>query len=175
MSLWRSDKARDRLIAVLLMLGAALYYLAYVRYGINLADDGFFMNRSERVLRGERVFADFHTHYTPGSYYLAAVLFKLFGADLWTARWMWFALRVLTAGLLYLVARRVTGRVGAIAAAAVATLVPGHWHKTYFLFLPLLNLECAFRYYDGRRARWLLALGASTALGALFLTDFGLA
>src|SRR4030067_1796858 len=63
------------------------YYISFFNYGISLGDEGFFVYGAERVLKGQLPMSDF-TSYPPGSYFLLALLFKVFGVTLLVSRGM---------------------------------------------------------------------------------------
>jgi hypothetical protein len=49
-------------------------------------DEGILLDAAQRVAGGQRPYVDFWAYMTPGSYWLQAILFKLFGISLLTAR-----------------------------------------------------------------------------------------
>lgn len=96
---WRS--------ALIVLLGALCYFAAFHRYGIFLQDEGVIAYQALRVSRGEVPYADFQTAYTPAGYYLHALLFEAFGANLAVLRAAASVACAATAALLYLAAVQV--------------------------------------------------------------------
>src|SRR6266851_2684491 len=91
-------------------LGLLMIVAAYAWSGhlwIDLVDEGYFLDLSQRVLDGQLPYRDFTTYYTPGVFYLFALAFKLFGTNLLTIRYLMASLRGLCALLLYGLTRRV--------------------------------------------------------------------
>ena len=78
--------AAERWIAAGLFVLACLYLCAFRRFMLLDPDEGIVLQGAERILRGEVLYRDFFSFLTPGSYYLLALLFKLFGNSLMVAR-----------------------------------------------------------------------------------------
>ena len=49
-------------------------------------DEGIVLEGAQRILRGEVLYRDFFSYFTPGSYYFLALLFKVFGSSFLVAR-----------------------------------------------------------------------------------------
>ncbi|MFM8408845.1 MAG: hypothetical protein ACKOCT_01085, partial [Alphaproteobacteria bacterium] len=64
-----------------LAVAVAALYLSFVGYGVNLDDEGTVLNQVLRTARGERPYLDFHTGYTPATFYLNAALLRIFGTS----------------------------------------------------------------------------------------------
>src|SRR6266567_6251459 len=83
---WNSVSHRDRFIAVLVFV-MSLAYLSIFRHYTSLEpDEGIVLQGAERILRGEVPYRDFFSFYTPGSFYLIALLFRVFGDSFAVAR-----------------------------------------------------------------------------------------
>ncbi len=115
-----------RLVATAL-LGSftAGLYLTFVRYGVNLDDEGTILYQILRTYRGELPYIDFHTGYTPAMFYLNAALLDVFGVSVLPLRL--FLVVVNTAAVL--LTFRLALRVAPPLESAGAAL-------TYALFLP---------------------------------------
>jgi hypothetical protein len=82
-------------------------YAWLARFGLDLADEGYFMDLATRVMNGQLPYRDFDTYYTPGMFYMEAVIFSLFGVSVTSARLLMIGIRVACGLLLYRLARRV--------------------------------------------------------------------
>jgi hypothetical protein len=72
------DFKKEWIYPLLIVIIGFCYYISYFNYGISLRDEGSLVYGAERVLEGQLPMSDFIS-YTPGSYFLLALLFKLFG------------------------------------------------------------------------------------------------
>src|SRR5215470_13705238 len=110
------------------LLAAGLTYGLFLRHGVAPAVVGYNLVPSERVLYGQVPYRDFIYNYTPGVLWLNAILFKLLGTTLMTARLGVYVAKLVTALLLYLLGRR---------------YLPG-----YLALLPILMTLCWVGYGD---------------------------
>src|SRR4051812_14185044 len=108
-----------------LLLGAFAVYWAsplftYIGLG---SDEGIVLQGAVRILRGEMPYRDFFSFYTPGSYYLHALIFRLFGTSERTARSLLLVYAALFPFLTYMLARRVNSRRASLLAALLLSLI----------------------------------------------------
>src|SRR5258708_35149545 len=76
----------ERATVVLLFLGCLAYLWAFRRFMSMEPDEGIVLQGASRILDGQVPYRDFFSFYTPGSLYLVAVLFRVFGNSLAVAR-----------------------------------------------------------------------------------------
>src|SRR5438552_5299541 len=127
-------------------------------------DEGIILQGSARILRGEIPYRDFFSFYTPGSYYLYAALFKLFGTSLLVARAALLFYAALFSFLTYLLARRACSRLASLLAASLVALlclparfvVIHNWDSTASA---LLALYCAVWLLQTNAAWWSFLCG----------------
>lgn len=60
--------------ALVLFVASLAYFLLFLRYGINIEDEGTLLYQFERLADGQRPYVDFHLGYTPGVYYIHSFL-----------------------------------------------------------------------------------------------------
>src|SRR6266700_2472172 len=78
---------RSERVTVTLLFAFSLAYLCIFRHYSSLEpDEGIVLRGAERILAGEVPYRDFFSFYTPGSFYLVAFLFRVFGDSFAVAR-----------------------------------------------------------------------------------------
>jgi len=147
---------------------AALLYLVHGNRFVLTNDEGILLEPAQRLVQGARPYVDFFGYMSPGSYWIQAALFRLFGTTMWIARLpviIGFSLQ--SALVFWLVAQLASRRA---ATAAVVAFVGFQIADPSFLTaqhrwdsatLALAGVCCAI----GSTERW--RLGASGALLAL--------
>lgn len=163
----------ERWIAAGLFVASCAYLCAFVRYMPLDQDEGIVLQGAERILRGQVLYRDFFSFFTPGSYYLAALLFKSFGNSLIVAR----AALVIYGGFFtvftYWMTRRVCARWIALMVADFAMvaclpwrfMVLHNWDSTLWL---CLAVYCAVLVVQTRHAGWAFGLGSFVCFTFLF-------
>jgi len=163
----RVPKFRYELWALLLPL------LAVLAYGYNLTawrlddDERTYLYGAWRISLGEVIYRDFLTCVLPPFQYMAALLIRLFGAALFRIRAFSVGLTLLSAALLYTLARRhYNGRVALIAMLLYLTY-PHIYHvgrlcrpETYMMPLLIAGLLFLLEWDTRKRWPWLVASGA---------------
>ena len=160
-------------IGTALFIFCVAYLFAFRHYSSLEPDEGIVLAGAERILHGEVPYRDFFSFYTPGSFYLVALLFRVFGDSLTVAR---TSLAVTGAGcsvITYVLAHRVCSRAIALFAALLATItaVPYRFlvlHNWYSTLLCCLAVYAAVQFIDSRRQMWAFATGSLAALTILF-------
>src|SRR5579863_4527153 len=143
----------ERHIVVLVFLLSFFYLYLFRRYTAMDPDEGIILQGAERILHGEVLYRDFFSYFTPGSYYLIAVLFKLFGSSIIVARNALVFLGSILSVLTYLLARRAVSRWVALVTGALSTLtclpyrflVLHNWDSTLWA---CLAVYCAVRFLE---------------------------
>ncbi len=159
----------------LLLIGAYLFALR--DYGFELSDEGTILHQIERTASGQIPYRDFSTGYTPGFFWMNALVFRTLGESMNGIRLFLIGIHLLTALGLLLIA----GRVMRPWAASASTLLwfaflpvfPGRfcsfnipypaWYATAAFVWSALG---ALRWRESERGGW-LAMGAVAAAVAL--------
>jgi hypothetical protein len=156
-----------------LVFAAALLYLWPLRDFLSFnADEGVTLTMAERILHGQVLYRDFFSCWTPGSPYLMALWFKLFGTTFVVARSVLMLYAGVFAAITYRLARRTCGRSASLFAAGVLVcgclphrfLVIHNWDSTIFA---LLAIYCAHSLLDAPSRTSSFVLGFATALTCL--------
>jgi hypothetical protein len=130
-----------------------------------------------RILDGDMPYRDFWTMYAPGHFYLAAVLFKLFGVHIWVQGVAAQLIVAADAAILFVITRRL-GLSPGPAVVVNLSFVATQWqaapevssYSTALLFL-LAAIDRTIVYTQQRRGRSLVAAGVLCGLGAWFKHD----
>ena len=179
----RPDASRWREIALALVaaVGALLVRLLAPGRGIDsLYDEGIVAGAAWRVLRGDVHYIDFWHLHPPGTAWLVAGCFRLFGTSLAVERGLDAAVFAASAGLVCALARARSGRVVALVAAGLFAVSPC---QTTSLRPRDLGLLCALAAFAAclvflerpARTGWLVAAGALVGASAWFKQDFAAA
>jgi len=165
--------AADRAIAALLFALSVAYLWLFRRYTGMEPDEGIILQGAQRILHGEVLYRDFFSFFTPGSYYLLALLFKIFGSSILVARTGLVFSGGVYSGVNYLLARRVCSRGSALMVAGLVTLttlpyrflILHNWDSTLWT---CLALYCVVRLLESSRWMWAFAAGSFASLTFLF-------
>lgn len=162
----------ERLLALAVFFATCLYLWPLRDFVTFNANEGITLAGAERILQGQVPYRDFFSFVTPGSPYLMALWFKLFGSSFVVARSVVLVYAGIFAVITYLLARRMGSRSAALFAAALLTLgcIPfdlmalHNWDSTLFA---LLAIYCAHSLLREPGNAFAFLLGLSTALTCL--------
>ena len=161
---------------------AALFTFSLCLFSLNwlFASGGVSTAAAERILSGQIPYRDFFTLYAPGSFYLLALLLKVFGKHVLVEAVAASVICAAAICLCYLVVLRLQERrVPALVCALL--LLSAIFSKGYYnaigpypetLFCILLTYYFMLRYFQGER-RFLLFAGLSTGVLIVFKHDVG--
>src|SRR4051812_49075339 len=88
------------------LLAASVAFGYKSDFDVAVFDEGLALYGGMRVGGGDVPYRDFWTTYAPGSYYLAAGAFDVFGASAAVVRYLWLGLHVAIAVLTLILARQ---------------------------------------------------------------------
>jgi 4-amino-4-deoxy-L-arabinose transferase-like glycosyltransferase len=136
-------------------------------------DEGIILQGAQRIVQGQVLYRDFFSFFTPGSYYLLALLFKVFGSSMLVARTALAVYGAFFSVFTYLLARRVCSRWVALAAAYLVTwtclpwrfMILHNWDSTLWA---CATVYCAVWLLQAPRWGWALATGSFASLTVLF-------
>ena len=164
---------REWWVGLALLLGSFAYLCVFCRYTTIEPDEGIVLEGAQRILRGELPYRDFFSFYTPGSYYLQALFFKILGDSLPASRLALAACGAVVSLLTYLIALRFAKRRIALSVALLVTLttLPFRFlvlHNWYSTLWACLALYCAIRLLESAGLGWSLGVGTFAACTVLF-------
>jgi 4-amino-4-deoxy-L-arabinose transferase-like glycosyltransferase len=167
------SQPKERWIALLIFLLTASYLFLFRRFATMDPDEGIILQGAQRILRGEVLYRDFFSFFTPGSYYLLAALFKTFGNSLMVARTALVVFGGVFSVVTYLLARRVCRRSSAFTVACIVSLTSlpyrfmalHNWDSTLWACLAVYS---CVRMIESRAIAWAVAGGTFTSLTFLF-------
>src|SRR5258708_33667687 len=96
----------ERYIAFVIFLLSFLYLCLLRRYTWIDPDEGIILQGAQRILEGQVLYRDFFSFFTPGSYYLFALLFRVFGDSYLVAHTALAFVGAAFSPITYLLARR---------------------------------------------------------------------
>ncbi len=158
--------------ALIIILGFS-YYASFFNYGINLGDEGYIVDGGERVLRGQWPVSDFMS-YPPGSYFLLALFFKIFGASLLVSRFLEMTFLIVNGLLAFYIGKRLMPEKWALLPPFVLIAFPGFWHKAVLAFSLLLPLSMLLRFLERKTMTGILYMGWAVGLAMVFRIEAAL-
>lgn len=153
-------------------LASFLYLYLFRSYTWMDPDEGIILQGAQRILDGQVLYRDFFSFFTPGSYYLVALVLRVFGNSYVVAH---TALAVIGAGyapITYFLARRVCSRDASLLVTGLMTtttlplrfLVLHNWDSTLWA---CLGLYCSVRLLESPGNKWAFAAASFASLTAL--------
>src|SRR5229473_2012430 len=160
------------LIFLLVWLLSAAYAGFCLNSGWEPKDEGTLGQTAERVLNGEMPHRDFANWYTGGLTYIDALIFKIFGVNLFYLRLFLFAVFLAWIPAVYSLARHFLRpwTAGGITLLAVLWSIPNYpaalpsWFSLFFTTFGILALAT---YIRRPAARWLILAGFCGGLSFL--------
>ncbi len=159
----------ERVTPFLVCLLSLTYLCAFLRYCSLEPDEGILLQGGQRILEGQVPYRDFFSFYTPGSFYLLAAMFRVFGDSFVVARLSLAITGAVCSVVTYLLARRVCSRSFSVFAAALATIAGVAYrflvlHNWYSTLLAGLALYSAVRLLESHNPAWSFATGSFCSL-----------
>jgi len=113
-------------VTILSTVGICAPFFRYIQW---LGDEGIVLHGADRILRGERLYADFFEFLPPGSFLVGAAWMQLIGSSFASMRVLAIGVIVAIAALTYTAARLASGHrvLGALLAITWAVLSQGAW------------------------------------------------
>src|ERR1035437_4802978 len=144
-------------------------------------DEGIYLDGALRILHGESPYRDFFAITGPGTFWLLAALFRVFGVSLESARLLRALDMAAMTGLTYWIATRLGSRrtavYAALLSAALATGLPDGLvvnHRWEGSALALAAVAAGIRLMERPSRSVAAAAGALSILGAWFTPSVGL-
>jgi len=160
---------RERVTVTLLFVLSLAYLCVFRHYSTLEPDEGIVLRGAERIIAGEVPYRDFFSFYTPGSFYLVAFLFRVFGDSFAVARTSLAFAGAIGSVVTYLLARRVCPRAIALFAALLATIAGAAFrflvlHNAYSTLLCCVTLYAAVRFLETQKTVWAFWVGSLASL-----------
>ena len=123
-------------VTILSTVGICAPFFRYIQW---LGDEGIVLHGADRILRGERLYADFFEFLPPGSFLIGAAWMQLIGSSFASMRVLAIGVIVAIAALTYTAARLASGRRVLAALLAITwavqsqgawTVISHHWFTT---------------------------------------------
>jgi hypothetical protein len=163
---------RNLLIFIFVWSLSAAYAGACLNRGWQPKDEGTLGQTAERVLKGEMPHRDFVNWYTGGLTYIDALIFKIFGVNLFYLRLFLFAVFLVWIPVVYAIARHFLRpwTAGGTTLLAVVWSIPNYpapMPSWFSLFLTTFGILALATYVRRPATRWLLIAGFCGGLSFL--------
>lgn len=159
----------DRFAPLLVFFSCFAYLCIFLHYSSLEPDEGIVLQGAERIIAGQLPYRDFFSFYTPGSLYLLAGLFRVFGDSFAVARISLAATGAICSLFTYVLARRVCSRNIALFVAMLATTA-GAAFRFLVLHNPYSTLACCaclyglIRWFETRKPIWAFTAGSLASM-----------
>jgi 4-amino-4-deoxy-L-arabinose transferase-like glycosyltransferase len=159
-------------------LFASLYILPFMQIYLLGTDEGTLDYGAVRIAQGQVFARDFFEIIGPGTFYLLAAFFKLFGVTFLASRVYLFLISLGTALLMYFLSRRLCRTQQALPSIFLAaTYFGGLWpqvsHHVDSNFFALLAATCMVLWYGKGKTTLLWAAGISAGAASIVLQPKG--
>ena len=159
----------QRFLPLLIFILSLAYLCLFLRFTTMEPDEGIVLRGAERILSGQLPYRDFFSFYTPGSFYLLAWLFRLFGDSFIVARLSVAVAGAICSAITYILARRVCPVGISLFVAILATTTGAAFrflvlHNVYSTLGCCLSLYAAVRWIETQRLRWAFAVGSLASI-----------
>jgi len=167
-------EGRAFLTVALVAVVLALPYLA----GISFSDEGYIVHIADRLASGEVLYRDISTGVTPGSFYLHALLFLVFGRTLLVGRLLMMVLFAGASCGVYALCRSVSSRAVALASTlSFVALTVFFWripnYSSEAIVMILVATGSIARFLRGGKRAWLWPAGLFLGGAFLFKQNYG--
>src|ERR1700693_5463363 len=115
-------RRRNTIPAAIFLTVAALLLALHGQRMVMTNDEGIVLESAQRMAAGGRIYVDFFGYMSPGSYWLQALVFRLFGGALWAGRLIVILYFALQCTLVYWLAARLAASAASWRAATAVTL-----------------------------------------------------
>jgi hypothetical protein len=170
---WPEQSHLERYIALAIFLLSFFYLCIFRRYSWVDPDEGIILQGAQRILDGQVLYRDFFSFFTPGSYYLVALVLRVFGDSYLVAHTALALLGAALSPITYLLARRVCSRQASLLVTFLMTVTALPWrfiviHNWDSTLWACLALYSAVRLLESPTVSWAFAAATFTSLTALF-------
>jgi 4-amino-4-deoxy-L-arabinose transferase-like glycosyltransferase len=164
---------------LLFALCAAVYLLPFMPVIWKATDEGTFVTDAVRILHGQVFARDFFEVMGPGSFYLLAGFFKLFGATFLAERVWLFVTSFGTFLSMYFLSRQVCGRYAILPPALLvgvyfSTFWPMVNHHVDSNFFSLLAIVCIILWHETQKKSLLVGAGVLAGVTTCILQPKGM-
>jgi hypothetical protein len=113
-------------ILISLFLISSAFHIKIININFNPYDEAVILIGAERILHGEIPYRDFFSQYTPGQYYILALIFKIFGISVLVERIYDIALKSLLSISIFLIINLLSSYRYALIGWAFSLIWGGH-------------------------------------------------
>lgn len=166
---------------ILLVVFSLFVLLLFFNRGFICHDEGHILHAAQRMINGEIIYRDFHFLYTPGSVFLTAFAFRIFGESILTGRILMLVLAILSTILIFKIILKVTRNnwLGMLAVGIYLFWGPTHinfpWPVMFAISTSLLIYFFFIKALEEKRNIYFFLIGILTLITLLFKQNFGLA